>query len=89
MFLSTNESISQEDFDKRQLYYKRSKNMKIENSSMSCINMNETFSFDLNENTIYLNVCIWAAVMNKSKPRNILVGYVCFLILCIFFNSIN
>ena len=87
MFLTTHDSSSQEDYETRQMYYKKSKMMKIENSSTNCINMNETFSFNLNENTKFLNICTWASVTNKSKLKNILVGYVCKLFRFNFFFS--
>ena len=75
--MATSESNTQEDDAKRQLYYKKSKYFKIENNAMNSIDINEVFSFELNDTTKCLNICIWAKVMNKSKLRNTLVGYVC------------
>lgn len=82
--LLTDKASSPEELVKRnECYFKKSKDIKLEKENLISFNnipiqMNETYSFDLNENTDYLNIFLWTIqYTNKmSKMKHMLIGYV-------------
>jgi hypothetical protein len=76
IYLTRCDSKSQEDFEKRQLYYRKTKKQKLDTNNLSSISFDEQYEFDLNENTKYVNICLWVPTIFKLKPKSILVGYV-------------
>jgi hypothetical protein len=64
-------------------WYKRTRELRLDKEHFISfnnlpINIDEAYTFELNENTSYLNIFLWAKQFtNKmSKMKNVLVGYV-------------
>jgi hypothetical protein len=66
-------------------WYKKTRELRLEKENFISfnnlpINIDEAYTFELNENTSYLNIFLWTRqYTNKmSKMKNVLVGYVSF-----------
>lgn len=65
-------------------YFKRTKEIKLEKENLLLgfknkpVPVDETYSFDLNSNTNYLNLFLWTVqVIGKGlRKKNLLLGYV-------------
>lgn len=69
---------------RKNFYFKKSKEIRLEKENLlysfnnKPIAVNETYGFDLNANTNYLNMFLWTVqFLNKgTRKRNLLLGYV-------------
>lgn len=86
MNCSTNvkiEETSTGESERSKLYFKKTRDIKLDKENLFSLNrqpiqVDESFKFDLNTNTKYLNVFMWTVqYLNKStRKKNLLIGYV-------------
>lgn len=81
--LLTNETDEKVKKHRKEFSYKKSKSIKLERENVLSfdnipIDIDETYTFELDEDTKYLNMFLWTnQYLNKmTKMKSILIGYV-------------
>ncbi len=82
--LLTNETLNEEEMKNRIKYnYKTSKKIKLDKENLLSYNnmpiqIDESYVFDLNSKTNYLNLFLWTNqyIAKTGKVKNLLIGYV-------------
>lgn len=72
-----------ENKQRAQYYFKKTRDIKVEKDNLFSFNnspipIDETYTFDLNSSTNYLNIFLWTVqYTNKmTKMKNLLIGYI-------------